>query len=80
MCWPQEKLPEGEFVAGPQVTHGDLAIYCILSMLRSGWMDGEMVDRGWGGGKRIRVQCNPWGQRRRVCAVMLHMEGLAMPT
>lgn len=36
----QESRP-GKFLAGDKVTHGDLAVFCNLSVLQSGWMDGK---------------------------------------
>lgn len=39
----------GKFLTGDKLTHGDLAVFCQLSALQSGWMDGE---RGRGRGRR----------------------------
>lgn len=30
----------GAYLAGDQITHGDLAVFCNLSTLQSGWLDG----------------------------------------
>jgi len=34
----------GAFVAGDKVSHGDLALFCMLSTLQSGWLDGVPKD------------------------------------
>jgi glutathione S-transferase len=34
----------GKYIAGDELTHGDLAIFCNLSTLRSGWLDGIPKD------------------------------------
>lgn len=32
----------GKFLTGDELSHGDLAVFCNLSTLKSGWLDG-----GW---------------------------------
>lgn len=39
-CFVQESRP-GKFMTGDKLTHGDLAVFCQLSVLQSGWLDGE---------------------------------------
>jgi glutathione S-transferase len=38
-CALQASKP-GSFVAGDKISHGDLALFCMLSTLKSGWLDG----------------------------------------
>lgn len=42
-CFPQEKRP-GTYMAGDSLTHGDLAVFGVLSTLQSGWLDGLPTD------------------------------------
>lgn len=41
-CWLvlQEDRP-GKYLTGDELSHGDLAVFCNLSTLQSGWLDGE---------------------------------------
>jgi len=41
-CALQESRP-GKYLASDQLTHGDLAVFCQLSTLQSGWLDGETL-------------------------------------
>jgi glutathione S-transferase len=36
----QEGKP-GKYLTGDELSHGDLAVFCQLSVLQSGWLDGE---------------------------------------
>jgi glutathione S-transferase len=40
LLWMQEAR-EGKFITGDHLTHGDLAVFCQLGWLQSGWMKGE---------------------------------------
>jgi len=37
----QEGKP-GKYLTGDELSHGDLAVFCQLSVLQSGWLDGEI--------------------------------------
>jgi glutathione S-transferase len=39
MCCLQEGRA-GKFLTGDELSHGDLAVFCNLSTLQSGWLDG----------------------------------------
>jgi hypothetical protein len=39
----QEAKP-GKYLTGDSITHGDLAVFCSLSTLQSGWLDGVPTD------------------------------------
>jgi len=39
-CALQESRP-GKYLAGDQLTHGDLAVFVRLSTLQSGWLEGK---------------------------------------
>jgi hypothetical protein len=36
-----QEAREGQFITGDQMTHGDLAVFCQLGWLASGWIKGE---------------------------------------
>jgi glutathione S-transferase len=38
----------GKYLTGDTISHGDLAVFCSLSTLQSGWLDGECW-AGWAG-------------------------------
>jgi hypothetical protein len=38
----------GKFLTGDKITHGDIAVFCNLSTLQSGWLDGERLWEGGG--------------------------------
>lgn len=48
VCVPnvQEARP-GKFLTGDKLTHGDLAVFCQMSTLQSGWLDGERQRAGF---------------------------------
>ena len=41
MCSHLQEAKPGKFLSGDKLTHGDLAVFCQLSTLQSGWLNGE---------------------------------------
>jgi hypothetical protein len=39
---PLQEGRAGKFLTGDKITHGDIAVFCNLSTLQSGWLDGEL--------------------------------------
>jgi hypothetical protein len=65
----QESRP-GKYLSGDKLSHADLAVFCQLSALHCGWLDGEQRDwpELWG---VIRAWACPMGQSISTCQLLM---------